>query len=117
ESGDGEIRGTDSIAFAGRPIVRPWFRIRSGKILESGAAEHEALLHRMLRQANSQRARIGYVTIGLNEAAEPCMLDNSIVKDDVGLGLGPHPELERRIADPAVSFDWTVGPVRIEIEG
>jgi len=45
------------------------------------------------------------------------MLDNSIVKDDVGLGLGPHPQLERRIADPMVSFDCTVGPVRIEIGG
>ena len=115
ESVDGEVRGTDSIAFAGRAIVRPWFRIRSGKIVESGAAEHEDLLHRMLRQSKSDRARIGFFTIGLNAAAEPCMLDNSIVKDDIGLGLGPHPELERRIADPTISFHWTVGPVRIKI--
>jgi len=69
----------------------------------------------VLRPSKSKAARTGYFTIGLNEAVEPCMLDNSIVKDDVGLGLGPHPELERRIADPTVSFDWTVGPVRIEI--
>jgi len=117
ESVNGEVRGTDRIAFAGRPIVRPWFRIRSGRIIESEAAKHEELLHRMLRQSKSQQARVGHVTIGLNAAAEPCMLDNSIVKDDFGLGLGPHPELERRIADPEVSFDWTVGPVRIEIGG
>src|SRR3989454_4044439 len=115
ESVNGEVRGTDPIPFAGHAIVRPWFRIRSGSIVESGAAEHGELLHRMLRQSRSQRTRIGYATIGLNEAAEPCMLDNSIVKDDVGLGLGPHRELERRIADPTVSFDWTIGPVRIEI--
>jgi len=115
ESVNGEVRGTDPIPFAGRAIVRPWFRIRSGRIVESGAAREEELLHRLLRQSKSKSARIGYITIGLNAAAEPCMLDNSIVKDDVGLGLGPHPELERRIADPTVSFDWTVGPVRIEI--
>jgi len=116
ESVNGECRGTDSIAFAGRAIVHPWFRIRSGKVVESGAAQHGDLLHRLLRQSKSDRARIGYFTIGLNAAAEPCMLDNSIVKDDVGLGLGPHPELERRIADPKVSFDWTIGPVQIKIE-
>jgi len=115
ESVNGDIRGTDPIPFAGRAIVRPWFQIRSGRIVESGASKHQDLLHRVLRPSKSKSARIGYFTIGLNEAAEPCMLDNSIVKDDVGLGLGPHPELERRIADPTVSFDWTVGPVRIEI--
>lgn len=115
ESVEGELRGTDPIAFGGRAIVRPWFRVRSGKIVESGAAEHEDLLHHLLRQSRSRSARIGYVTIGLNPAARPCMLDNSIVKDDVGFGLGPHFELERRAVDPSVSFDWTVGPVQIEI--
>jgi len=115
ESVDGIVRGTDPIFFAGRAVGRPWFRIRSGKIIESGAAEHEDLLARLLRQSKSGSARIGYFTVGLNEAAEPCMLDNSIVKDDLGLGLGPHPQLERNAADPAVSFDWTVGPVRMEI--
>ncbi len=115
ESVNGEVRGTDRIAFAGRPIVSPWFRIRSGRIIESAAARHEELLHRMLRQSKSQRARIGHVTIGLNAAAEPCMLDNSIVKDDVGIGLGPHPQLERSAADPTVPFDCTIGPVWMEI--
>jgi len=115
ESVEGEVRGTDPIFFAGRAVVRPWFRIRSGKIIESGAAEHEDLLHRLLRLSKSGSARIGYFTVGLNAVAEPCMLDNSIVKDDLGLGLGPHPQLERNAADPTVSFDWTVGPVRMEI--
>src|SRR5713226_1469113 len=41
ESVNGEVRGTDSIPFAGRAIFRPWFRIRSGKVVESGAAEHK----------------------------------------------------------------------------
>jgi leucyl aminopeptidase (aminopeptidase T) len=115
ESVAGEVRGTDPIFFAGRAIVRPWFRIRSGKIIGSGADEQEDLLDRLLRQSKSGSTRIGYFTVGLNAAAEPCMLDNSIVKDDVGLGLGPHPQLERKAADPTVSFDWTIGPVRMEI--
>ncbi|HLQ41405.1 MAG TPA: aminopeptidase [Thermoplasmata archaeon] len=116
ESVDGEVRGTDPIPFAGRAIVRPWFRIRSGRIVESGAAEHEGLLHRVLQQSKVRSARVGYVTIGLNAAAQPCMLDNSFVKDDVGIGLGPHPQLERRAVDPTVSFYETIGPVRIKFE-
>src|SRR5437899_10080183 len=36
QSVEGEIRGTDPIPFAGRAIVRPWFRIESGRIVESG---------------------------------------------------------------------------------
>jgi len=115
ESVGGEVRGTDPIAFGGRAIVRPWFRLESGKIVESGAAENAELLHRVLRMSKVTSARIGYVSVGLNAAAEPCMLDNSIVKDDVGIGLGPHPQLERSAADPTVSFDCTIGPVRMEI--
>jgi len=33
----------------------------------------------------------------------------------VGLGLGPHPQLERRAADPSISFYATIGPVRIHV--
>ena len=116
ESVDGEIRSTDPIPFAGRAIVHPWFRIHSGKIVESGAAEHQDLLHRILKQSKVESSRIGFMTIGLNPVAKPCMLDNSIVKDDVGFGLGPHPQLERRAVDPEVSFDSTIGPVRMDIE-
>jgi len=116
ESVEGEIRGTDPIPFGGRAIVRPSFRIHSGKIVESGAAENEDLLHRILRHSKAETARVGTMTIGLNRAAKPCMLDNSIVKDDLGFGLGPHPQLERGRVDPEVSFDSTIGPVRIDIE-
>jgi aminopeptidase len=116
DSVSGEVHATDPILFGGRSIVRPWFRIRSGRIVESGAAENEDLLDRVLTKSKAERAKIGYVTIGVNPVAEPCMLDNSIVQDDVGMGLGPHPQLERAAADPSVSFDFTIGPVRIEIE-
>ena len=115
DSVQGEVHGTDFIPFGGRAIIRPWFRIRGGKIVESGAAEHGDLLHRILEESKVGSARIGHITIGLNAAAEPCMLDNSIVKDDLGIGLGPHPQLERRAADPTVSFSETIGPVRFEI--
>jgi hypothetical protein len=71
----------------------------------------------MLRHSKVDTARIGFVTIGLNGSAQPCMLDNSIVKDDLGFGLGPHPQLERKAADPNVSFDTTIGPVHIKVGG
>jgi leucyl aminopeptidase (aminopeptidase T) len=117
ESVHGEIRSTDFIPLAGRAILRPWFRVRAGKIIEWGAEEHEDLLGRMLRHSKVDTARIGFVTIGLNGSVQPCMLDNSIVKDDLGFGLGPHPQLERKAADPNVSFDTTIGPVHIKVGG
>jgi hypothetical protein len=53
--------------------------------------------------------------MGLNAAAEPCMLDNSIVSNDVGIGLGPHPELEPTRAGSRPYFDSTIGPVKLDI--
>ena len=73
------------------------------------------LLTRLLASSKSSTARFGWFTVGLNPAAEPFMLDNSIVKDDVGIGLGPHPQLERKAADPSVSFSATLGPATLEI--
>ena len=45
------------------------------------------------------------------------MLDNSLVADDVGLGLGPHPQLEAKAADPSVFFYATIGRVRLSVQG
>jgi leucyl aminopeptidase (aminopeptidase T) len=115
ESANGEVRSSDPIFFAGRTIVRPWYRIRAGKIVAWGADDHEDLLGHALRGSKVENARLGFVSFGLNEAAKPCMLENSIVKDDVGIGLGPHPQLERRIADPSVSFTATIGPTQMEV--
>lgn len=116
ESANGEVHSTDSIFIAGRAVVHPWYRIRSGKIVAWGADDREDLLSHALKESKVGSARLGFMTVGLNKAAKPCMLDNSIVKDDVGIGLGPHPLLERRIADPSVSFGATIGVVRIDIE-
>lgn len=115
ESVNGEVHATDPLFLAGRTIVRPWFRIEAGKIVKWGAEEREDLLHHMLVESKVATARVGYFTVGLNLAAEACMLENGIVKDDVGFGLGPHPQLERRAANPSVSFTATTGPVRLEI--
>jgi leucyl aminopeptidase (aminopeptidase T) len=115
ETVHGEVHATDPIPYGGRTIARPWFRIRSGRIVKAGAASHADLLDRVLKASKAPRARVGWFTIGLNPAAQPCMLDNSVVKDDIGLGLGPHPQLERRTVDPSVSFSLTIGPCDIEI--
>ncbi len=115
ESVNGEVHATDPIFLGGRTIVRPWFRIEAGKIVKWGAEDREDLLAHMLVQSKVSTAKVGFFSVGLNPVAEACMLDNGIVKDDVGIGLGPHPQLERRAADPSVSFTATTGPVRLEI--
>ena len=115
ESVEGEVHATDPMFFAGRTITRPWFTVKAGKILEWGADEHEELLDRALRNSKVGRSRLGWFTIGLNPVAEPSMLDNSIVKNDVGFGLGPHPQLERHAADRSVGFYSTIGPARLEV--
>lgn len=116
ESVEGEVHSKEPMFFAGRTISGIWFRVKMGKIVEWGAEEHPELLDRALTGSKVGRVRLGWFTVGLNDAAQPCMLDNSIVKDDVGLGLGPHPQLERRAADPSIFFYATMGPVRIDIQ-
>ena len=116
ESVEGEVHAKDPMFFEGRTISGIRFRVKAGRIVEWRAEEHPELLGRALTGSKVGWARIGWFTVGLNDAAQPCMLDNSIVKGDVGLGLGPHPQLERRGADPNVSFYVTTGPLGIEIE-
>lgn len=58
---------------------------------------------------------MGWFSVGLNAAATPCMLDNSIVKDDVGIGLGPHPLLEPSNVQSKPYFDGTIGPVKLTV--
>ncbi len=117
ESTSGDVHSTDSLFFAGHTVVRPWYRIQAGKIVAWGAEDREDLLGHALKASKVGTARIGYITVGLNPAAEPCMLENSIVENDVGIGLGPHPQLERRAADPSVGFSETIGPVHMEFGG
>src|SRR2546428_703242 len=100
----------------GGGAIRGWcLGVRGGRIRASGAEETDELLSGALGDSKASKARIGWFSIGLTPAAEPCMLDNSIVRDDVCLGLGAHPQLERRLADPAVSFGESIGRSTIEI--
>jgi aminopeptidase len=116
ETARGEVRCRDPIFFAGRTIRGLRLGIEKGKIAEADAEENADLLEHALSSETKSRARLGWFTVGLNPAAEPVMLDNSIVKDDVGIGLGPHWELERTKADPTLSFYVTIGPSHLEIE-
>lgn len=43
------------------------------------------------------------------------MLDNSIVKNVVGIGLGPHPVLGSSKVGSKLYFDGTIGLVNLEI--
>ncbi len=115
ESVEGEVHATDPMFYGGRTIRGVSFRVKAGRIVEWRAEEHGDLLNRTLKGSRVETARLGWFTVGLNPVADPCMLDNSIVKDDVGLGLGPHPQLERRAARPGVFFYATIGPAQIEI--
>ncbi len=117
ESVQGEVHSTDPMFFAGRTITRPRFIVKAGKIVDWGADEHEELLDSGLRQSKADRSRLAWFSLGLNPAAESVMLDNSIVENTLGLGLGPHPQLERKAADPSVSFYATIGRVHFSIGG
>ncbi|TLZ50639.1 MAG: hypothetical protein E6K18_06890 [Methanobacteriota archaeon] len=116
DSVNGEVHAKDPIFFAGRTIVRPWFVVKRGRIVAWGADAHEDRFNEALKWSKVTRAKLGWFTIGLNPVAEAVMLDNAIVKDDVGVGLGPHPQLERRAADPMVSFYLTLGPVHVDLK-
>ncbi len=111
----GEVKSTDPMFFAGRTITQPWFIVKAGRIVDWGADQHAELLDGSLRQAKADRSRLGWFTIGLNAVAESVMLDNSIVENTLGLGLGPHPQLERKAADPSVFFYVTIGRVHFSI--
>jgi len=117
ETANGEVRCRDPIFFAGRTIRGLRLRIEDGKIVDAEAEENADLLAHALTTKARSRARLGWFSVGLNAAAAPGMLDNSIVKDDVGIGLGHHWELERTKADPSLAFYVTIGPSRLEIQG
>ena len=112
---EGVVRSTDPIFAMGRTIRGHWYDVHRGRVVASGAAENEDILEHLEASSKAAGARIGWFTVGLNPAAEPVMLDNSIVKDDVGIGLGPHQQLERKAADPSVSFYSTLGIATLEI--
>jgi leucyl aminopeptidase (aminopeptidase T) len=114
-SAEGNVRFTDPVFLMGRSVKGLRFSFEKGRLVDWGADEHAELLTSLLGQSKRSRDRIGWFSIGLNPAAEPCMLDNSIVKDDVGIGLGPHPVLQPSKVGSRVYFDGTIVLVNVEV--
>src|SRR2546425_3930919 len=100
----------------GGTIRGHWYEGHRGRIVGSGAAENEDILEHLQTSSKAAGAPIGWFTVGLNPAAKPVMLDNSIGKDDAGIELRPHQQLERRVADPSASFYSTLGTATLPIE-
>jgi leucyl aminopeptidase (aminopeptidase T) len=116
-SATGNVCFTDSVFLMGRSVKGLRLRFDGGRLVDWGADENADLLTSQLGQGNGSSRRIGWFSIGLNSAAQPCMLDNSIVKNNVGIGLGPHPLLEPTRARSSEYFEGTIGLVNVEILG
>jgi len=115
DSVQGEICFTDRVFLMGRSVKGVHLRFEEGRLVEWDAKENGELLNSILKKCMSERQQLGWFSIGLNPAAQPCMLDNSIVLNDFGIGFGPHPLLERSKVKSNVQFDATVGLVKVEI--
>jgi len=114
-SAEGEVHFADAVFMMGQTVRGLRFKFEKGRLLEWSAEEHGDLLASLLKHKETSGNRMGWFSIGLNQEAEPCMLDNSIVHDDVGIGLGPHSVLERPKAKMSVQFEATIGPASVEI--
>ena len=114
-SAEGEIHFAEPIPLAGRLVEGAKFSFRKGKLVDWEARENADLLKHPLRnQQNAGLNWLGWFAIGLNPSAQPCMLDNSIVNDELTIGLGYNPQLEDRKQTTA-EFEATVGKCKIDI--
>ena len=113
-SAEGEAHFTDPVFIMGRTVKGLRLSFRKGRLVDWGADEHAELLTSMLGQSKRSGDRMGWFSIGLNSAAEPCMLDNSIVKNDVAIGLGPHPILEPSKTGSRDYFEGTIGKAKVD---
>ena len=117
DSAEGEIRFTDPIFLMGRSVRGLYFRFKKGRLVEWNADENGALLRNQL-QNSKLRAKsngLGWFSVGVNPAADACMLDNSIVLNDIGIGLGPHPIIEPTKPKASVEFEATIGLADVQI--
>jgi leucyl aminopeptidase (aminopeptidase T) len=108
-SAEGKVRFTDTVFLMGRSVRGLRLVFEKGRLVDWGADEHAQLLTSLLGHHRGSGDRMRWFSVGLNLAAEPCMLDNSIVKDDVGIGLGPHPIMESSKVGSKVYFDGSMG--------
>lgn len=112
---EGEVHFMDPIFLMGRTVRGLRLRFRKGRLVGWEADENAELLAGQFGNRPAGDNRLGWFTMGLNPAAEPCMLDNSIVKNDVGIGFGPHPELDKRRAPRRPHFQATIGVATVDI--
>ena len=115
DSVQGEIHFTDRVFLMGRSVSGVHLRFEEGRLVKWEAGEHGELLNSLFQKRISGRLQLGWFSIGLNPAAKPCMLDNSVVLNNVGIGFGSHPLLERSKAKPSLQFDATIGLAKVEI--
>jgi leucyl aminopeptidase (aminopeptidase T) len=114
KSAEGEAQFADPVFLMGRSVKGVRLRFERGRLVEWAAEENAELLTSVFGSSKELRARMNWFSIGLNAAAEPCMLDNSIVKDEVAIGLGSHPVLEPLNAGSKLNFDSTIGLAKVE---
>jgi leucyl aminopeptidase (aminopeptidase T) len=113
-SAKGKICFTDPVFLMGRSVIGLQLELERGRLTHWSAKENADILTSTLGNRRSVGNYLGWFSIGLNSAVEPCMLDNSIVQNDVGIGFGPHPLVEPSKIRPRVSFEGTIGLVEIE---
>lgn len=111
----GSVRFADPAFLMGRSVKGLQLRFEKGRLVHWRADEHGELLTSLLSYGEDSGDRMGWFSIGLNPAPKPCMLDNSIVKNDVAIGFGPHPVLESSKVASKVYFDGTIGPVKLAV--
>lgn len=115
DSVEGVVHFADPVFLMGRSVKGLLINFEKGRLSHWEADEHSELLVHLLHDQKNRRNQMGWFTIGLNSAAEPCMLDNSIVLNGVGIGLGPHPLLEPLKARPDIQFYSTIGLADVEL--
>jgi len=113
-SAQGKVRFTDPVYLMGRSVKGLRLTFESGRLVDWRADAHAETLTSVLDRSRTSANRLRWFSIGLNPAAYPCLLDNSIVKDDVGIGLGPNPQLEPSTVGSELYFDSTIGLANVE---
>jgi hypothetical protein len=114
-SARGEVHFTEPVFIMGRSVNGLRLRFDKGRLIHWEADEHAELLTSLLRRGKATGDQMGWFSVGLNSAAEPRMLDNSIVENDIGIGLGPHLLLEPSRIVSKSYFDGTIGLGSIEV--
>ncbi len=112
-SAEGEVRFTDPVIILGRAVRGLHLSFKRGRVADWESDSHSELLDRVF-QSPDWETHLGWFSLGLNAAAKPVLLDNSIVQNDVGIGLGSHSELEKSKLSTKIQFFATLGPARVE---